>query len=38
MCTEYLLFQNISSQKIESWIKKKTIVIDKFVKEFLKIK
>ena len=29
---------NISSQKIESWIKKKTIVIDKFVKEFLKIK
>ena len=29
---------NISSQKIESWIKKKTIVIDKFIKEFLKIK
>ena len=29
---------NISSQKIESWIKKKNIVIDKFVKEFLKIK
>ena len=29
---------NISSQKIASWIKKKTIVIDKFVKVFLKIK
>jgi hypothetical protein len=28
---------HISSNKIENWVKKKTIIIDKLIKEFLTI-